>query len=455
MESLNSNKYLAPHPQKTEKQLQANKENKENFSLIAFMFVMVMLACFMIDFPFNRFIFLISFIFTTLSLYLSYSHSKNLNQNLQTYEKILVERDFTGFLEDPNQFQEEEINQVFGELTKLFYLNVDSIDFTPLIESHLRDAVEQMENAVNKIIEQVYIISERAASQYSDVQALVMNFHASMELARNIIAATENAVNLVESTRGDLADNEQILTKLSSDLQVAAEINRRFEEVVVSLIERTKQINIIVRSVNDIASQTNLLSLNASIEASRAGNAGKGFSVVAAEIRKLAEKSKSSVGNIKLLVDDIQKSVKATSDTFLNVADSLTNYREKIEQSSNSLTGIMDDSIQVLVDTINNLYNLARTYFNDSQSIGQAIENVNNNAEETMNLIYKLIEHMQFQDITRQEIDKVMMTIHEMNSLKQAVLDKYILPERESRINWEERIHTNALGRSELSLDDY
>ena len=224
---------------------------------------------------------------------------------------------------------------------------------------------------------------------------------------------------------------------------------------MVSLIERTKQINIIVRSVNEIASRTNLLSLNASIEASRAGNAGRGFSVVASEIRKLAEKSKSSVGNIKELVDDIQKSVKETSDTFLNVADSLTNYRDKIQGSSNSLSEIMNNSIQILVDSINNIYNMAKTYYNNSQSIGQAIENVSINAEETMNLIYKLIEHMQFQDITRQEIEKVMLTINEMNDLKVEILDKYNLPDKISHINWEERLHTNALSRKTLTLDDY
>jgi methyl-accepting chemotaxis protein len=450
----NADKYIARTGKAKGKNIKKKKDYNDYFQVITFLFVAAMVFCVILDFPFNRFLFEIFFIFSGLSLLLSYRHTRRLGNNLKTYRNVLVGRSFDN-LPAPNGAREDNIHVVVNELSKLFYLNLDTIALAPLVESRLRDAVEQMEHAVNKIIGQVYIISERASSQYSDVQALVTNFHASLELARAIIEATEKAVNMVEATREDVSENEHSLTQLSLDLQEAAEVNRKFEAVVSSLIERTKQINIIVRSVNDISSQTNLLSLNASIEASKAGTAGRGFSVVAAEIRKLAEKSKSSVGNIKILVDDIQKSVKATSDTFLNVADSLTNYRKKIQQSSNSLSGIMNESFQSLVDSINNLYNLAKNYYNDSQSIGQAIENVNNNAEESMNLIYKLIEHMQFQDITRQEIDKVMMTVNEMNNLKMSILEKYYLPEKESKINWEERIHINALSRDELSIDDY
>ena len=334
----------------------------------------------------------------------------------------------------------EKSKEIIGEFAELFSLNLDLIELTPFIEIQLKDAAEQIETSIGNIIQQVNIISERAFSQYSDVQSLVTHFHTSMGLAKNIIEATKMSVNLTEVTKLELLDNEQMLSKLSSDLKDAADVNQRLENVVSEFVETAKQINIIVRSVNDIASQTNLLSLNASIEASKAGTTGRGFSVVAGEIRKLAEKSKSSVGNIKTLVDQIQRSVKETSEVFHNVAKSLNNYREKTKDSSESLSNIMNNSIQTLVNSINNLSQLAESYFNDSKSIGYSIENVNNNAEETMNLVYKLIEYMQFQDITKQEIDKVISVINEINSLKLFILEKYDLPELEREINWENRL---------------
>lgn len=384
----------------------------------------------------------------------TYQKIKNDSKKSFVYENILLKKDLKNSLKYAKQNNPELVHSI-DSLVKLFHLNYDFIDITPIIENHLKDSVDQMEKAVNNVIEQIYIVSERAASQVSDVQALVMNFHASLELAKNIIDATENALKLADSARSELSINENTLSRLSTNLEEAAEVNRKFEQVVQDLIERTRQINIIVRSVNDIASQTNLLSLNASIEASKAGSAGKGFSVVAAEVRKLAEKSKSSVGSIKVLVDDIQKSVKTTSDSFLHLADSLTSYKEKIQDSSQSLSVIMNNSIKELFSSITNLYNMAQTYYQNSQIIGDAIENVSNNAEETMNLLYKLIEHLQFQDITRQEVDKAIKTIYEINELKHSILSDFIIPERDYNINWTERLHKNALGRDEINIEDY
>lgn len=435
---------------------EANKIIKKN--KIIYLYILLLLSTFSmgstfsLDYQFEDFVFYFSFATSLLSTFFIYQNNKKIRQELLSYKNNIISRDLDRLLKET---EGTEANIIFDELVDLFYLNLDMINFTPFFESQLKDVIEQMEGAINKIMDQVYVIAERASSQYNDVQALVTNFHASMNLAKNIIEQSEKAVNLVHLTKYELAENESTLNTLSENLKQAAKINQKFEFVVASLIERTKQINIIVRSANDIASQTNLLSLNASIEASRAGIAGRGFSVVASEVRKLAEKSKSSVGNIKLLVDDIQKSVKETSDAFLNVADSLGKYRQRIEESSHSLSDIMNNSIKVLVDLINDLYNTAISYYTDSQSIGQAIENVNNNAEETMNLIYKLIEHLQFQDITRQEIDKIIKTVNEINDLKASIIYKYNLPKRDVNINWEQRTQQNAIGRNKINLEDY
>jgi len=373
----------------------------------------------------------------TLLIYL-----KNRSTSIKNYlyEKILIERDLKTAFELKDQLKLEKPKEIIGEFVEFFSLNLDLIELTPLVEVQLKDAAEQIETSINNIIQQVNIISERAFTQYSDVQSLVTHFHASMKLAKSIIGATKESVTLTEVTKIELSENEQILAKLSSDLKDAADVNQRLENVVSEFVETAKQINVIVRSVNDIASQTNLLSLNASIEASKAGTTGRGFSVVAGEIRKLAEKSKSSVGNIKTLVDQIQRSVKETSEVFHNVAKSLNNYREKTKDSSESLSNIMNSSIQTLVNSINNLSQLAESYFNDSQSIAYSIENINNNAEETMNLVYQLIEYMQFQDITRQEIDKVISVLNEINTLKLLILQKYELPNIKRKINWKNRL---------------
>lgn len=436
---------------KTKTNLITNINTKYIFALFLVSFAFSTLSFFW-TFPFRETVFLISMISLIAVFWRSYTKNKISEEKMRLYDLMMIKKDFRNSV---HKINDKELLESTNDLLKFFYLNLDTINFSPVIENHLKEAIIQMESSVNRIIEQIYVISERASLQVTDIQNLVKNFYSSLELAKIIIQSSANAVQLVESAKNDLLDNENLLSMLSYNIHETSEINSKFEGMISDLIGRTKQINTIVRSVNDISSQTNLLSLNASIEASRAGTAGRGFSVVASEIRKLAEKSKSSVGNIKILVDDIQKSVKQTSDTFRNVAEALNWYKQKIQESSSSITSVMDNSIQVLVTSINSLYDTAQSYYLDSQSLGQSIVNVSNSAEETMNMLYQLIEHLQFQDITRQELEKAWKTISEMNELKMELLGEYKLPSKVPSINWQDRLSENALSRDLISVEDY
>jgi methyl-accepting chemotaxis protein len=84
------------------------------------------------------------------------------------------------------------------------------------------------------------------------------------------------------------------------------------EENILALSERTNQIGEIIDTVNAIASQSNMLALNASVEAARAGEQGKGFAVVAEEVRELAERSRQATAQVKTILSDIQKATNAT-----------------------------------------------------------------------------------------------------------------------------------------------
>ena len=149
--------------------------------------------------------------------------------------------------------------------------------------------------------------------------------------------------------------------KQSSDAAVVTidELKRISEEVkaaVATIAEQTKQTNISAQSIqkasqfiSEIASQTNLLSLNASIEAARAGEAGKGFAVVASEIQKLAEQSDTASGNIGEIVNTLignSQRVVETMGKTQEIIEKQNMHIESTEQMVNGVMGEIDASIE-------------------------------------------------------------------------------------------------------------
>ena len=154
------------------------------------------------------------------------------------------------------------------------------------------------------------------------------------EQAESIHEAAKSGVN--ESEAGQNA-----IGQLDLSMQEILNYSNETTQSIEMLTKSSKDISSVLNIIKEIAAQTNLLALNAAIEAAQAGEAGRGFSVVAEEIRKLAEDSKKSVGRIEELIGNVQKETTSTANLVVSMG---TRIKEGEEATKSSLSAFQSIS---------------------------------------------------------------------------------------------------------------
>ncbi|MBL5868006.1 methyl-accepting chemotaxis protein [Heyndrickxia sporothermodurans] len=165
--------------------------------------------------------------------------------------------------------------------------------------------------------------------------------------------------------------------KLSQELQLINNIEAstlNINERVKELKKASDQVHSIISIITSVAEQTNLLALNAAIESARAGEYGKGFSVVAGEVRKLAEKTKKSIGNISTLIGSIKNQIE-------NVTISIGDVTELTKESSKEITNMDSFFDKILQAADENKHHSDRTKIELTQT-SEIIHQVTNLMEQ-------------------------------------------------------------------------
>lgn len=200
---------------------------------------------------------------------------------------------------------------------------------------------------------------------------------------------SEKVADLSEKVKSITEENQERINKATISMEQIHSSTDECKSIITKLGEQSKEVINIVNVITEIASQTNILSLNASIEAARAGEHGRGFAVVAEEIQKLSEETRASVDNIGKIIQEVvvstEQAVKAMEKSVSLTQSGLSSIRE-IEDSSATITKSNVDMTKEIID----IDKITKGINNNSKDVADYVKKV----EESITKNFGLIEQV-------------------------------------------------------------
>lgn len=234
---------------------------------------------------------------------------------------------------------------------------------------------EELLTASKDISHTIDDIEKGVVQQADDTEHCLLQMEQLSEQINHVYNNTSEIEKIADNTKSVAGEGKVIINELNEKSKATANITQNVILKIQEFELQSKNIAGFVSSINEIAAQTNLLSLNASIEAARAGSAGKGFGVVADEIRKLADQTVQAAGQIQNIVKEIAVKTKDTIDTA-----------KKAENIVDSQTLALNKTVQVF-DSINNHVNNLANNLND---ISRGIKKIEAAKKDTMDAIQNI-----------------------------------------------------------------
>ena len=265
------------------------------------------------------------------------------------------------------------------------------------MRNDLSDSIAMIRNMANTLNEQLNDTKISAnnimnSSRETEQQAITVAAAANEMVAttQEIAANCERAASLADQSSNVTQDSVTLIRNTISDIRNQSEYTKNDALKVQTLAEQTQKIGSIVGTIDEIAAQTNLLALNAAIEAARAGEAGRGFAVVADEVRALASRTSKSTQEISSMVHQVQQDASEATDSMNASVKNINDVADRaasIEETLNSIlnfVGQVNDQIRMIATAAEEQTTATSEISANMQSITVDSEQIVHSAEEAV-----------------------------------------------------------------------
>ncbi|NBJ16004.1 MAG: methyl-accepting chemotaxis protein [Dehalobacter sp. 4CP] len=255
----------------------------------------------------------------------------------------------------------ENLENTSGELSS-------TVQETTAVSAHLSDMLGQLATGAKDqaiSLEQTSVVIEQLSAN-------------AQEVAANAESVSQSSGKAALAAESGFSQAENAIQKIEK----ISEVSVQTSEVVSILGDQSIQIGNIVDVIKDIAEQTNLLALNAAIEAARAGEQGRGFAVVADEVRKLAEQSSTSAAQIAILIGNIQRETERAVEMMEKSKGEVAGGVEAVKLAGRSFQTIVEE-IKTVVNQIQQVTTAAQEIASGTTQAAISIESIGAIAEQT------------------------------------------------------------------------